>query len=302
MNKLNIFISLFVLAFLFACEETEFEKTEDNLGRYVAFSSSTISFAENSSSTTADGESIKGSNAQTVEVFRSTSDLSNSVTVSVSSSVIYTSTTDFAQEGEDASGTVTFSTDLNSVVIPAGKASTSFVVTAFDDDFSSGNKQITLTITNVSDGSMKIGAQGIGGTAIITVIDDDCPIDIASFEGTYSMSVEGSPGAPFEGFDLCASSSRDCSGPVTLTADPTDPLGQTAIITHPSIGGEYKIQFITCPKQTQVVQPMTSFFGVSSWQMQQGSEPGTYNEDTKDIGIRGVLGVNGDFTINLKKN
>lgn len=301
LNRFIIALSLFALV-LSGCEQTEFEKTEENIGKYVSFSSSSASIQESSSTTTADGNTFKAGSSYTVEVFRSSSDLSQALNLSITSSVTYASTSDFANAGDDASSSVVITEDLSAFTIPANEVSATFVISSLDDEFSSGDKLVNLTINNVADARFNIGAQGQGGDFTLTIIDDDCPIDLASFEGEYSMTVVGTVGARFDGFDLCAAASRDCSGPVTLTADSSDPLGQTAILTHPSFGGEYKIQFITCPKQVVVVQPMTSFFNIGAWQMQQGSMPGSYNEDSKAIEIIGVLGSNGNFTISLSKN
>ncbi len=304
MKRFNkILLGLALLAFAVSCEETEFETTGENLGNFVSFSTGAASVNENSGSTTADGTSTVSGSNYVIRILRSTTDLSQPLTVNISSSITFATTSDFANAGDDASSTVLFSSSINTVEIPAGEAEANVTFSTINDDFSAGDKSVILTITGTSDASYALGAPqaAIGNTLAITVVDDDCPIDIASFEGEYTMTVVGTPGAPFDGFDLCASAARDCSGVVTLAADPSDPLGQTAILTHPSFGGEYKIQFITCPLETAVVQPMTSFFGVGAWQMQQGSIPGNYNEDSKDISIVGVLGTNGDFTINLKK-
>lgn len=296
----RIYLLIILAAFFAGCEDTsEFAKVEDSLGAYVSFSENSAAFSENSATTSADGTSVVAGNSYAVEIFRSTSDLSSPLTVSISADVVFASTTDFANAGDDASSTVAFSTDVSSLTFEAGEAFKQFTITSFNDDFSSGDKSITLSITNA--GGLNVGSQGLGGSIALTVVDDDCPIDLASFEGEYTMTVFGTVGAPFDGFDLCASAARDCSGVVTLAADATDPLGQTAILTHPSFGGEYKIQFITCPEEVEVVQPMTSFFGVGAWQMQQGGSLGAYSNDSKDITIIGILGTNGDFTITLKK-
>lgn len=300
MKKLySIIMSLTILMMALSCDDSEFETTEDNLGRYITFTNTSASFSENSATTTADGIASTAANTYTVEIIRSASDLSQALSVNINVSVVYATTTDFANAGEDASETVSFSQDISSLTIPAGEVSSTFYITSFNDDFSAGDKTITLTITNAAD--YTIGNQGFGGSTVITIVDDDCPIDLASFEGEYTMEIIGSPESPNDGFDLCASASRDCSGVVTLTADTSDPLGQTAILTHPSFGGEYKIQFVTCPKETLVVQPMASIFGDADWNMQQGSLPGSYNDASKDISIVGVLGSFGNFTITLKK-
>lgn len=303
MKNINkLLFSLTMLLIVWGCEETEFETTEDNLGNFVSFSQSSASVSESVASGTADGISVITGGNYVIEVVRSGRDLSQPLTVNISSSITFASSTDFADSGDDASETVFFSQPISTVTIPSGETSALVDVNTINDEFSSGDKTVALTITGTSDASFNLGAPatGVGNSLTITVVDDDCPIDLTSFEGAYTMTIVGTPGARFEGFDGCTLG--DCSPPAMLAADPTDPLLQTAIITHPEIGGEYKIKFVTCPLETTVVQPMTSFLGRSTWLMEQGTVPGSYDDNSKDISIVGLLGGNGNFTISLKKN
>ncbi len=81
-----------------------------------------------------------------------------------------------------------------SVEIPAGEFSASIVLTAIDNFASDGNEDVVITI---SDGSLPVGIGGEGNFSVsktITIIDDDCPITINDWVGTYSVAEQFTAG------------------------------------------------------------------------------------------------------------
>lgn len=244
-------IVLFLSGLIFwSCEETEFTNMGDEVGDYVAFRSAAGSFPESSSTTTADGETTVSGNTFTVELFRSTSNLDTDLTVGLNSSVVYASSSDFANAGDSADETVVFSTDISSLVIPAGKASIKFNITALNDLASAGDKIINLSISSVSDASFNIGREGLATSSVITVVDDDCPIDLAGdFVGSYTLSEVFSAGGN-AGFSFGFVNVTD------LTADPSSLSGTGAFLTAGAgtAGGDdfwlpqTPLEFVTCPQ------------------------------------------------------
>ena len=296
------FLTILAASVFYSCKEPEFASIGDQ--RFVIFSSNSLTVAEASVSVELNGNAIIGPSTIQVTVVRSASDLSSPLTVTIEATAKYLDDSNFADEGDDASTEYSVTDDLAAVVIPAGSASVTFSIVTVNDAFSKGNKEVTFTITAVSDNSYSIGNATLAksGVATLKLLDDDCPIDLASFEGMYSLaSFAAATNSANSGFDVCAAVARDCSGVVTLTADSSDPSGTSAILTHSSFGSPYGIKFVTCPKQIEVTMPLASWFGNPTWNMQQGLTKGTYNPDTKDITIIGLLSTFGEFTMELKK-
>ena len=278
-NLTHYSIILFLVGLLAtSCDDIETEAVFSD--SFVIFDEASITILENDAA------------ARNIAITMAGPLLSSDLTIDYNVDVVSGSENDFMLSG---TGTVT---------IPAGEVTTSLSLTPVDNLFSDGDKEIVLTITSVSE-SIPIGLPGPANnnaSVAITIGDDDCPVDLASFEGTYSMTVLGAVGAAFEGFDLCAADTRDCSGNVTFSVDDSDPVGVSATLEHASFGSSYGIKFITCSKQVEAITPLTSWFGNDVWNMQQGATLGTYNEDSKAITIIGILGTNGDFEITLTKN
>jgi hypothetical protein len=221
--------------------------------KYVAFTTSSASLAESSLVQTADGDASIVDNSLVITLVRSTTDFSNPLTVSISEEAVYLSDSDFANAGEDASIHYKVDKDLSSLTFPAGEAFVSFTVTSIDDLIPFGDKSVTFTITSVSDDNFRIGQQesAIRSSFSLILVDDDCPIDlVADWEGQYEVTEfcapEGSPNAGF------------CRGAgvvgqiVTLTADPSDPLGVTAILSGGIHDADAMVKFIPCPEDVEL--------------------------------------------------
>lgn len=294
-NKYTFIMALFLSLGIMACEDEQdgFPKLDQS---YVAFSSDAANISESQTVVAADGQPITAGSTYTVELIRSSTDLSSPLTITIVVNGVFVDSTDFSLPGDDASSTFNISEDVAAVTIPAGKVSAQFLIAAKNDLEPSGNKQIALSIQSVSDPSYQIGI-GAGENKRnkqlnLTVVDDDCPIDLISFEGDYEVTnFVGAPGASYDGLVL------DYLGlvgsTVTLAADPSDPLGTTAILS----GGlhaekDLVLKFNTCENAVYIDSRYPLEPG--GFEIQPTNEPGkygtgAYNEDSKKISL--VVGL-----------
>ncbi|GIV36831.1 MAG: hypothetical protein KatS3mg032_1210 [Cyclobacteriaceae bacterium] len=162
----NSFIPVFLLAgiFLSGCEEqlTIFE------GPYhVRFSGTSASVSEDATTVTTVQVHFAGpSPAEDIQV-------EFSVTGGVAG-------TDFEFVG--SSGTT--------VTIPAGEFFATFSVRPVDNLVADGNKTIVFEITSVS-GGLSAGLGLVGKKFTYTIVDNDCPFEVANFTGTYDCDEPG---------------------------------------------------------------------------------------------------------------
>jgi hypothetical protein len=77
-----------------------------------------------------------------------------------------------------------------SVVIKAGEFTTTSVV-AFKDNFvNDGNKVLTIKLVSTSSDAVAIATPLTSkDKGVVTIVDDDCPFDIADFVGTYNLDM-----------------------------------------------------------------------------------------------------------------
>lgn len=121
----------------------------------------------------------------------------------------------------------------NGVVnIPAGEFVGYIYVTPENDDISGEGIVLDFTIDN-TDLPLGIAGQGIYNmTSQVTIIDDDCPIDLSEWAGTYSVSEIFTAGTN-EGLTLAGAFGE--SYQLEISADPSDTTG-TKVIINNSIG------------------------------------------------------------------
>jgi len=110
-----------------------------------------------------------------------------------------------AVEGEDYE----FVSAKGTATIAAGSYATNVVIKTLDDVISDGSKTLVLTITSVSP-AVRVGENLPGKVLTITIADDDCAFDAASWAGD------------FVAMEVYASGTY---GPYTITfeRDPTNP-------------------------------------------------------------------------------
>lgn len=273
-NK-NLVFALVLLLTFSACKEEDFTTYEQ---RYVAFDAASASLVESSAVLSADGVATAGNNEVILTILRSTTDFSSPLTVGVTATATFNEDSDFFSAGDDASAKIVPTVDLSSITIPAGAVSTSFSVGLVEDLQPAGDVSVVFAITSVSDNSFDIGQQGgIRGSFSLTIVDDDCPIDIPGlWAGEYEvLSVCAAPGAFNDGF--CENTAKWAGlGNVTLTADASDPLGQSAILSGGLHADDVPISFQTCPMTV-------SFEGGYNLNIVQGSQARILPTDEPDV-------------------
>ncbi len=236
----------------FSCAEEDF-RTYDQ--RYVAFSATSASIVESAAVLSADGVATAGNNELILTVQRTTTDFSAPLTVAITATATYNEESDFFAAGDDASAKIIPTVDLNAVVIPANETSVSFSVGLREDLQPTGDVTVIFDITAVSDPSYALGQQAsqINKTFSLNIVDDDCPIDIPGvWAGEYEvLSICAAPGAFNDGF--CENTAKWAGlGNVTLTGDPSDPLGQTAILSGGIHADDVTMFFQTCPMTVSI--------------------------------------------------
>ncbi len=286
-NNLNVLL-IAVLPMMWSCgDEEPILFTESP---YVSFQAETGNVGENNAA------------GATITVARSTTDVSGSLTVDLTVSGVYSTTTSFFDAGTSADGT--FALSSTSITFEANEAVKSVTLSSVDDALSSGDKTVTVTISAVSDPSIKIGTPGPDdrfSVSVITIIDDDCPIDLSEFEGAWTyVDATGTVNSCCEDGSLNGFGFPAADANVTLTADASDPTGTTATLSGGPFGSDYSIQFITCTEEVVALGTTDSFVGSAAWTMAQGSTNGTYTATR--ITVVGVLGTNGDFEMEFTKN
>lgn len=221
----------------------------------VSFSVATASIAEATVVSSADKTDAKVGSTYAVTVVRNTSNIAEDLTVGFTLTSQFLTDSDFAGAGDDASET--FGVDLEgasgaySVVIPAGRSSVQFEIRSKDDLFSSGNKELVLTLTSAGSAKLGLGSSDIGKTLKLTIVDDDCPIAIANWVGTYTVEEKftAGPNAPLGLSDFFAESYQ-----VQFALDPNDATGTKVVITNSPgfdtyINNGTVMTFVTCTKQ-----------------------------------------------------
>ncbi|WP_436517509.1 hypothetical protein [Ekhidna sp. To15] len=295
------FLTILTASIIFSCTETEFASVGDQ--KFVAFSSTSLSVGESSSSSDLNGASTIGSNSVDIIVLRSTSDLSQALTVSINASAEYLEQSDFADLGEDASSEFSVSKDLGSLVIPAGEASARFSVITVDDVFPKGNKSLTLTITDVSDNSYNIGNANLAKSAVasVTLVDDDCPITIADWYGTYKVEEAFTTVNDPNGLGFFFAESYQ----LTFSENPSDVTLTSVIVTNSPGFDEYFpdgtiLKFETCPGSVTFNGGTTILTAL--WNVIDFSETNSYDENSFKITASATSFGFGDYGFTLTKN
>lgn len=159
-------------------------------------------------------------------------------------------TTVLLGDGENTSGvTVNFTVTASdpsrftvepsngTLTIPAGQFSGDIVITPIDNVVVDGNMDITLELTSGSSVPVGIGGEGMqAASKTITLIDDDCPVDLAQFTGTFDVDEVFTSGVN-EGLSLAAAFGE--SYQLELTAQPGDATGTKVVITNSPGFNEY---------------------------------------------------------------
>lgn len=313
--KKNIYslwlLALSVLLITSCAEDDEFTKFTQ---KYVAFTATSAQLEESQSVVSADGEATQVGRLYTVELVRNSNGANEPLTVTLNITSQYLDETPFSLPGEDASDAFEV-IGGTSVTFEPGEYTKSITLQTINDVTPSGNKEVVIAIASVSDDSYNIGlGESNRRTELtVTLIDDDCPIDIPNnLAGKWTVtSFCAAPGSFNEGF---------CRGDqvgqeVELIADDSDPLGTTAIISGGIHADPMVLKFITCPGQVAINSNYTLAFTQNGAPALIGptDEPavygtGSYSEESGKISVVVSYGntasglVFDEFIIEYEKN
>lgn len=163
-------------------------------------------------------------------------------------------TVNFSVSSSDASR-FTITPANGTLEIPAGEFSADIVFNTVDDLLVNGNLDVTISLDSASAGA-GIGLGGEGnesGSRTITIVDDDCPVDLANFTGTFSVFENFTDGvnSPLGLADFFAEAYQ-----LEIAPDPSDATGTKVIINNSAgfnvyINDGTVMTFQACPGTVQ---------------------------------------------------
>lgn len=283
-NKL-LYVLAFVGAFAFTSCEEEALTGVSQLGNTVYFQDSSTVVTENGG-------------VATLTIYRAGSDFSAAVTVGLTASSQFGEATDFFEAGADAAGTYVLS--ATSVTFGANESEASVTVTGVDDLLASGVKNITVTIGEVAGfNSGTVGGGSFFASQVVSLSDDDCPVSIADWVGTYTV---------FENFTSGTNAPSGLNNffgesyQLEATLDPTDATG-TRIVFNNSAGFDTYISngivmtFLTCSAEVTFSEaaPNVALFRDFAY------ETATYTESSFTINAAGPLATFGPYQFTFTK-
>ncbi len=272
--KTKYLFLLFITVLLSSCEDVE---TPD-----LGLNSDWLQF-ENGSDTMTEGDG-----PQLVPVLYASTTNPDGIDVSFT----YTSTVPDGFTVEPANGIVN---------IPAGEFEAYITVTADDDVTPTDDIVITFSIEGNTDYSLGIAGQGVYNvTSDLRIIEDDCPIEIEEFVGTYSVTEVFSAGGTNEGLTLADAFGESYQLDATLSTD-----SATTIVFNNSIGFDTyltngtTVTFITCTKEfifdDGSTSPNLALFADFDYTTT------AYSDSSKTLASTGTLGTYGDYELTLTK-
>jgi hypothetical protein len=285
LKSTKILVAIFIVAAIFAgCDTLEFEEPDKTLDApdYVTFQDGSASVSE-----------AVGEDGLSVQINRSNADQSLTVVLSVEST--------FAGSEEDASDEFTVNPSNLEVTFAEDEYSTTFQIIPVNNDFSDGDKVVTVTIESVSSSDVVIGYPGpdqLNRSSDITIVDDDCPIDFAGWEGTYEVEEVFTSGTN-EGLVLA-----DAFGETYLleiSQDESDPTGFTYIINNADGANQYvpdgtTVVFNSCGGTLEFPQPL-NIAVFADMTIQEA----TFNEANFSMTASGPLGNFGPYEFTFTK-
>lgn len=223
MKKISIFSFLAAALFIVSCQDVE---TPD-LGvdeQWLQFGEETYTVTENSASPII------------VEVFYAADSNPDGVTVNYS----VVSDNPDAYEISPSGGTIQ---------IPAGEFKAEIVITPIDNAETDGNKNITITIDNEDIPVGLVGEGLFNEETTVTITDDDCELDLESFEGTYLANEFGYCNGCYEvsiTYDeennvLVLSNLYETSGTTYIELDNSDPDNPSVDFRSRELGGVLQV-------------------------------------------------------------
>jgi hypothetical protein len=188
-----------------------------------------------------------------------------------------------------------------SVTIPAGEVTGEITFMPVDNFDTDGNLEVVVTIEESS--SLPVGIAGQGLYAIsrtFTIIDNDCPITINDWVGTYSVTEVFSVGGGNAGLTLAGAFGE--SYRLNMVLDPADITGTRLIINNapsfdPYIPNGTVLSFLTCIGEVRFSPLPLRLASFANMNIQSQ----LYNEGSFSVSVNGPLGNFGAYEFVLAK-
>lgn len=172
------------------------------------------------------------------------------------------------------------------IAIPVGQTFAEIMIQPIDNFDVDGNLDVTIALTGASDLPIGIGGDGLERvTRTVTIIDNDCPITIDDWVGTYDVSENFTDGAnsPLGLSDFFGEAYQ-----VELALDPNDISGTKVVITNSAgfnvyINDGTVMSFDTC---NGAIGFDAGFPLIALWNVYEYSAS-TYDEDTLSLQCSG---------------
>ncbi len=186
------------------------------------------------------------------------------------------------------------------VTIPAGEFTADIAIQPIDNFDVDGDVQVTIALSPDSSRPIGVGGDGlVSASKVVTIIDNDCPIDIASFVGTYSVSENftDGPNSPSGLSDFFTEAYQ-----MEMALDPNDVSGTKVVLTNSAGFNTYIndgtiMSFDTCNGRVSFDAgfPTVALFRTFVY------TASSYNENTFVIQCTGPLSTFGEYQFTLTK-
>jgi hypothetical protein len=188
----------------------------------------------------------------------------------------------------------TVSPTTGSIDIPAGEFSADIAITAIDNIAADGDVDVVIELSSGNSLPIGIGGEGNFNTSrTVTIIDNDCPVDINAFVGTFTVFENFTDGvnAPFGLVDFFGEIYQ-----VEMALEPGDTSGTKVVVTNSAGFNTYLangtvIQFLACSGELlfEAGNPVCAEFAVLA------IEGTSYDESIGELQATGPLGGFGPY-------
>jgi len=186
----------------------------------------------------------------------------------------------------------------SSITIPAGEFTADIEINPIDNFDIDGDVDITIELLDTSDLPIGIAGQGLEKkTAIVTIVDNDCPFDTEAFIGTYEVDEVFTSGRN-QGLRLGPAFGQAYQ--VEISPLPGDLTGTQFVINNSAgfnqffVGGT-QLNFFSCPGEVLIDQNNIALFANLT------IESSSYDEENSQITLAGPLGDFGPYRIILTR-
>lgn len=183
----------------------------------------------------------------------------------------------------------TVSPSTGTIDIPAGEFSADIEITPVDNIAADGDLEVVIELSSNNPLPIGIGGEANFNTArTITIVDNDCPVDINAFVGTFTVFENFTDGvnAPFGLVDFFGESYQ-----VEMALQPGDASGTKVVVTNSAGFNTYLpegtvFQFLACSGTILIEggDPVVAEFATL---VVDGS---SYDESIGELQVTGALG------------